>query len=311
MARLIITFLCLLLTVTGCGPAPRGQVNAVALSHNGRWLLAANNQKGAVIWEIETGIKKKSIDLLDVSGALFSLDDKFVYLCAGGRVGSWDVETGIEKQIAGPVRPGYLMTFSADQKILATTVGTSAITMDADCGIQKNVFIGHNQAIISFYISYDGKLLATGSEDQTVRLWDVGTGKQLHVFTCQGEVMSVAISANNKWLIAADKGTVRMWEILTGNEFRKFEFSSDSTNLKGLLLISPDDAFLYTALGSSVASWKLADGSKTATFSGHTRPVWSMTISGDGKRLATGGFWPDLRSRIWDAETGKEIAVFE
>ena len=73
---------------------------------------------------------------------------------------------------------------------------------------------GHIGSVQTVTFSSDGNILASGSNDFTIRLWDVTTGNQLSVFRGHGGyVKSVAFSPDGKTLVSgADDGTVRFWD---------------------------------------------------------------------------------------------------
>jgi WD40 repeat protein len=80
-------------------------------------------------------------------------------------------------------------------------------------------FTGHTREVWSVAFSPDGKTLATGSEDGTVRLWDVATHRQIGkpLTGHAGGVWSVAFSPDGKSLATgSEDGTVRLWDVATG-----------------------------------------------------------------------------------------------
>jgi WD40 repeat protein len=163
----------------------------------------------------------------------------------------------------------------------------------------------------------DGKTLAV-TADNTLRLWDVGSGRERRRFTTplrQGvfrtRITCFAVSPDGKLLAAGcEDGVARVWETDTGKEFRRFEEKNTSV-VK--LAFSPDGkrlaAWSYPGPGT-VRVWDVAGGRCLATM-GDLSSAELLAFSADGKVLTTCHREPpDRNSRIltrWDAATGKEL----
>jgi len=86
---------------------------------------------------------------------------------------------------------------------------------------ELSVLRGHKDWVWTVAFAPDGKILASGSQDKTIRLWDIKTGKELSVLRVQesmaGEILTVAFSPDGKHLASGslDK-TVRLWRIFPG-----------------------------------------------------------------------------------------------
>ena len=85
-------------------------------------------------------------------------------------------------------------------------------------------FRGHRFTVWSVAFSPDGERVLSGSEDGTLRLWEVKAGKELRCF--QGHTMavySVAFSPDGKRALSGSRDkTIRLWDVQTGKELRSF-----------------------------------------------------------------------------------------
>jgi WD40 repeat protein len=168
---------------------------------------------------------------------------------------------------------------------------------------------GHTDVVYSVAFSPDGKFLGTGSFDNSVRLWDAVTAKELKVYAGpnghQKQVLTVAFSPDGH-LIASGSAdnTLKIWDVPSTSPLRILA-AADAVN--GLAL-SPDGKKLATAgKDGLVQVWDAADFKKLLDLKGHSGPVTSVAFSANGAVLASSG--TDRTVRFWNAVNGQSLGT--
>ena len=170
---------------------------------------------------------------------------------------------------------------------------------------------GHTNSIRAIAISPDGQILASGSDDKTIKLWQLATGQEL--LTLRGHtkpVYSVAISPDGQILASgSDDKTIKLWNLSTGWQFGTITlgnwFSGSSCGAYEVAF-SPDGQTLASlSSGGTVKLWNLKTGREIQTLTDGTSWVHAIAISPNGRILAGGS--DDSTIQLWSLRTGRRL----
>ena len=186
----------------------------------------------------------------------------------------------------------------------------------------------NDQAVRSISISPDGKFLAAGGHDMTLRMWDMETCKLLKVIGLKfvgsedkfrpSDVMSVAFSPDGKHLTAGSRDrTVRIWDLNPMFLLRVKESKKLDTSQGGIRAIawSPDGNYLAEGGHEKIIRiWRMGESShEVGTLTGHPDHfgygVNSLAFEPRGHILLSGG--SDGMVRLWDIHAMKQIKQFD
>lgn len=168
----------------------------------------------------------------------------------------------------------------------------------------------HGREIYSLAYSADGRRIVTGNagltrllDSASVIVWDADTGKPLRRWDGHAHVVrSVAISGDNKYVAVANGfGKVVLYDLAADKMCREFDSMSPER-----VLFTPDSSTLLIANGPQVRRWDLARERELEPFRGHVDSIFGLTVTPDGKTLATCAC--DGTVRLWDS-AGKDHTV--
>jgi len=183
-----------------------------------------------------------------------------------------------------------------------------AATAQAQVSVEVFPQLGHTGKVNSVVFSPDGKLILSGSEDSTMRLWEAATGKERQIFRGDASnVFSVALSPDGRYAALGGRDTtVRLWDVASGRELKSFNGHAGSVHS---VAFSPDGRQLVSASwDKTVRLWDVKTGAQLKIFTGHTEEVVAVAFSPDGRTVASGSW--DMTVRLWDIKTGRELKKF-
>lgn len=307
--------------LTGAG----SYLTGLAVRRDDKFLAAAGDDRTVRFWDLANnreafhlGVQNSQINAID-----FSPDGRYIAVATGeGLLEAWDVESADRKKVVEQrvcTTAAYCVRFAPDGKSIAICGERAArlITMPAanspePVGAIRRNFegpAGHSDLVTSVAFAPDGKSIATGSRDNSVRLWDITTGQPTRTFYGHsGEVRALAFAPKGHQLASAgDDQVVRLWDLepslpaATASGHRGPVWSVDFFRDSRRLVTGGADrtARLFDA----------ASGQELRSLTGHTQPVTSVLTSPDGQTVWTAS--GDRTIRSWNTASGANVHTLE
>jgi WD40 repeat protein/serine/threonine protein kinase len=266
----------------------RRAVQCLAFGLDGKVLATGEDDGTVIVWDTATWREQARLagDADWVSRVEFSPDGRKLAVAypwgpSDGKIRIWDWANQTAP-VTSKLIGAYCVAFSPDgQKLAAVAFGPVRL-YEAATGRLCASLLGHSGSLFALAFTSDGKTLASGGNDRTVRLWDVDTRQPRCSYADSGPVYAVAFSPDGQVLASAgQEGTITFWDTSPARE----ELTLPDGG--AYVAFSPDGKTLASAGTEALKLWDLATWKATALpFSGGPALTESLAFSHDGKTLA-------------------------
>jgi WD40 repeat protein/serine/threonine protein kinase len=320
------------------------KVNEARFSPDGSLVVTAGGDGYARVWDVATGESRGVLRHdKEVWSAYFGTDGRSVITASfDGTAHVWEPATGNDLRLTHR-HEVWQAALAPDGRLLATICADAVHLWELPGGREKPFVLRHGAAVYGIDFSPDGAWLVSAGGDETARIWEVASGRELRALHQEGELTLARFDRAGRRLVTAGGERARVWNAVTGqpvtpfmhHDFRVWDaaFSDDGRRLVtvngNLALVwdpetgqlaapplkhgglvntgsfSPDSRYVVTSGGQTAQIWDLGVAQPLAMRLPCPAPVVDICLSADGKRIASA--CGDGSVQVWDAEAGRPV----
>ncbi|GAB1544009.1 hypothetical protein NUACC21_66850 [Scytonema sp. NUACC21] len=227
--------------------------------------------------------------------------------------------SGLKTAKTASPKSSYLSTLLPFAGVLAIALGAGlyyiSLSLPPQNAKQENVteksftfartLSGHSSFVWSVALSADGQTLASGSEDNTIRIWHPSSGKLNHILKSHSQnVRAVSLSADGQMLASGSgDNTIKIWHTRTGELLKTL--TGHSEPVWSVTLSRDGQTLVSGSQDKTIKVWNVRTGQLLRTIPGHDAAVFSLALTPDGLTLVSAS--QDKTIKIWNVQTGQLI----
>lgn len=290
----------------------QGWIRSLAFSSDGQTLASGSGDRTIKLWSLDSGKSLATYDLHtgEVSAIAFSSilgkgGNQGGILASGSsdrtvRIWNYHTHTCI-KTVYGHTNQIFSLAFNPNGKnLVCVSLDRTVRLWNYEDGKCLKTWRGNTDWV--FPVAYSPGIIASGSNDKTVKIWDTH-GNYIQTLSGHSDyVCSLAFHPAGEIIASSSRdNTIKLWNTSTGKCLLTI---SEHEDWIYSLSFSPDNNLLASgSADKTLRLWDTTTGKQLKTPMEHPDTVWSVTFSPDGKTVATGN--TDRQIRLWDVATAK------
>ncbi|KAK3998077.1 WD40-repeat-containing domain protein [Cladorrhinum sp. PSN332] len=299
----------LLLTLDGHS----GCVNSVRFSAGGDRLISGSDDTTIKIWDTAAGTELMSLrgHSKKVMAVTYSPDARLIVSGSEDMtVRVWEATTGsVLHTVLGHTSGINAVVFSPDGQFLASGSFNDDIRLwdsktFAACGQPEDfdsvgdVNSAHSSSVTSVTFSRNGQVLASGSEDGTIKVWLNEVTKNVGYRAHSSRINNLAFSPNSSLLASSSDKTVSVWDVAA--KTLRWTFAGHSDDISSVAFSGDGKVLASCSADTTTRLWDVETGAAVYTIEGHKGTVTDVVFSPHSRILATSS--EDTTILIWDLD---------
>jgi len=253
-----------------------------------------DSTKGKTLKEDEKYVGGNAVSVLKLSGESFSGKD-----FSNTRLMNADFSNA---DLAGTKFSGAVLKNAN----LISTILTNA---DFSYANLEGAAFGGRVKVNSVFVTPDKKHIVSGSDDNTIKIWDFENGEVIRTLRGHNSVVQIVfVTPDRRYILSGslDK-TIKIWDFEKGEEIRTLK---GHNNLVVSVFVTPDKKHIVSgSFDTTIKIWDFEKGEEIRTLKGHNGSVRSVFVTPDKKHIVSGSI--DTTIKIWDFEKGEEIRTLK